>query len=305
MNRELFVRSKYNPILTSENWPYSVAAVFNPAAIKHNGETHLIVRIGDRKGHSHLSVARSKNGLTDWTVSPKPALEADPRFFEGKRGLEDPRIVWVEELQQFIIACVSFRMEYPEEPHGISLLGTKDFLIFDRVSKPLGLNNKNACLFPERFDGRFALIHRPIVRDHAHVAVSFSLDLIHWGGGRSIFTTRTDSWDESKVGLGCPPIKTEEGWLLIYHGSFGKAEGLIYRFGLALLDLKTLELKKRSEEWVFGPEKDYEGGPNGIVFPCGCVVDPETGKVTVYYGCDDLNIGVATSTLEDILDYLR
>jgi len=304
MNGELFVRSKLNPILTPDNWPYPVTAVLNPAAIKHNGKTVLLVRTVDRKERSHLSIARSVDGLTNWAISPSPILKADPSFFEGVKGLEDPRIVWVEELKQFIIACVSFRTDYPETPYGISLFRTSDFSAFFRMGKPLEPGNKNPSLFPEKIDGLYALIHRPIIEGAPYIAVSFSPNLRFWGEGKPILSTKQWSWDGDKVGLGCPPIKTKGGWLLIYHGSAGKANKLVYRVGLALLGLKTLELIRRSEEWVFGPEKDYEGGPDGIVFPCGYVLDKETGELRIYYGTNDSKIGVAISNISKVLDYL-
>jgi len=305
MKRELFTRFEGNPILRPEdwrNWPNRIHQVFNPAAIKHNGETKLLVRVVDRRNFSCLSLARSKNGKTDWKIDLHPTLEADLNYGESKRGLEDPRIVWVEELQKYVIACVSFRTQYRAKPWGINLISTQDFLEFKRISQPLETNNKNPSLFPKRIDGLFTLIHRPTIKDRPYIAVSFSKDLIFWGKEKPLFSTRESGWDNNKVGLGCPPIETEKGWLLIYHGFGGKANKFIYRVGLALLDLEDLRLIKRSEEWVLGPEEDYEGGSDGIVFPCGCVA--EDGKLRVYYGTNDSNIGLVEANTNEVLEYL-
>ena len=302
---ELFIRSEKNPILTADKWPYPVSAVFNPAAVKHNGETVLLVRTESRSGFSHLSLARSQNGLTGWIINDDPTLKANPDLGEGRKGLEDPRVVWVPELEIFVIACVSFRTEYENIPYGISLIGTPDFHTFKRISKPLNPGNKNSSMFPKKIKGQFALIHRPVIEDVPYIAVSFSPDLIHWGEEKAILSTRQWQWDSDKVGLGCPPIETRQGWLIIYHGSSGKANKLVYRVGIALLDLESLKVIKRSQEWVLGPETGYEGGEDGIVFPCGHTIDQKTQELRIYYGTNDSRIGVAISNINEILDYLK
>ena len=304
MKNELFQRYEGNPILTPEMWPYPVDRVLNAAAVKYNKETVLLARVVDRRGFSHLSLARSRDGRTEWKIDHKPTLEPDPNYYEFKKGFEDPRIVWIDELQEYIITCVSFRAERTNTPYGISLLGTKDFLSFRRISKPLDPENKNASLFPRRIQGLFALIHRPVLKNESYIAVSFSKDLSSWNNERLLFSAREWYWDSVKIGLACPPIETKKGWLMIYHGSEGKAHKLIYRVGLALLDLESLDLTHRSEEWVLGPEKDYEGLEDGIVFPCGHTLSSKTKELRIYYGTNDSSIGLATGNLNEILDYL-
>ena len=95
-----------------------------------------------------------------------------------------------------------------------------------------------------------------------------------WGEDRVLIPTRHRRWDEQRVGLGSQPIETSEGWLILYHGARDTASGTLYRVGLALLDLETLELIRRSKEWVFGPKELYErvGNVDDIVFPCGAVI---------------------------------
>jgi len=303
--KELFVKSDNNPILTPSNWPYLIDHVFNPAAAIYKNETILLVRVEDRRGFSSLSTAISKDGITNWKISPKSVLIPDPSNNEHAKGFEDPRIVWVEELREYVIACVSFRKERIDIPYGISLIGTKDFNDFRRISKPLDPENKNACLFPKRIKNKFALIHRPVREGKSYIAVSFSDDLISWEQELVLFSTRKWYWDEYKIGLACPPIETEQGWILFYHGSQGKANRLIYRVGVALLDLENLSLIRRSSEWVLGPSEIYEGGNNGIVFPCGCTVDSETKELKVYYGADDSNVCLAITNQQEVSDYLK
>lgn len=301
-SRKLFKRYEGNPILTPKMWPYPLTAVLNPAAVKFNSQTFLLVRAVDYRDLSHLSLAISENGETNWQIDDKPTIEPD--LERGEFILEDPRIVWMEELKKFIIVCVSSRTDYKEKPFGIMLLGTKDFSKFERISMPLQPENKNASLFPRRIGDRFALIHRPIIAGKSYIAVAFSPDLKHWGDDRPLFTTRQWLWDSYKIGLGCPPIETEKGWLIIYHGSGEKAHKLIYRVGLALLHPEKLDLTHRTEEWVFGPRESYEGGEYGIVFPCGAVLDEKTKELKVYHGENDSAIGLATANLDELLEVL-
>lgn len=305
--KELFTRYDGNPILKPSMWPYSVEAVFNPSAVKFKNEVLLLVRAEDRSGYSHLSIARSKDGRTDWRIDPKPALEADVTFNEAIFGLEDPRIVWLEDRQEYIITCVSFVLGVAGEPPGISLISTKDFIHFERLGQQLIPPNKDASLFPKTFDGRYALINRPIVEGRADIWVSFSPDLKYWGDHRTLLRARHRSWDAERVGLGPPPIETPEGWLLIYHGTRATASGSVYRVGLALLDFATLEVIRRSKDWVLGPERRYEqtGNVDDIVFPSGAVVDEKTKELLIYYGAADSVTGLFTAKLDEVLDYLK
>jgi len=305
--KEYFKRYEGNPILTPENWPYKVGAVFNPGAIKFNDEILLLVRAEDRQGYSHLTIAKSKDGKTNWRINPGPTLTAEPEFGEAVFGLEDPRIVWLEDRQEYIIACVSFFDKVAGEPPGISLIATKDFLNFQRLGRKLMPFNKDASLFPKTFNGCYALINRPLVEGRADIWVSFSKDLDFWGKDRVLIPTRHRAWDSNRVGLGPPPIKTPDGWLIIYHGARDTASGTIYRVGLALLDLETLQIIGRSSDWVLEPKESYErvGEADDVIFPCGAVIDDKTNELLVYYGAADSVVALATADLNVILAYLK
>ncbi len=299
---ELFKRYAGNPILTTHDWPYAVNAVFNPGAVQMNDETLLLVRCEDMRGFSHLTVARSHDGLTNWKVDSSPTMEADHDSREERWGLEDPRIIWLEEQKQYAITYVSFSEGGPV----VSLAITKNFKTFARLGALLPPEDKDACLFPRRFKGRFALIHRPIVRGEAHMWISFSPDLKHWGDHRALIMTRSGYWDCHRVGLGCQPIETEAGWLIFYHGVRITAAGAIYRVGLALLDLQEpWKVLRRSDEWILGPQATYErvGDVGDVVFPTGVTVDKKTNELCLYYGAADCSVAVATANLADILDY--
>ena len=305
--KELFTRHKGNPILKPSMWPYSVGAVFNPGATRFNDKVLLLVRTEDRRGYSHLSIARSEDGKTGWQIAPKPALEADALYKEAIFGLEDPRIVWLEDRQEYIITCVSFALGVDGEPPGISLISTRDFAHFERLGQQLIPPNKDASLFPRTLNGHYVLINRPIVEGRADIWVSFSPDLRYWGNHRVLLRARHRSWDAESIGLGPPPIETPEGWLIIYHGTRATVSGSVYRVGLALLDLETLEVIHRSEEWVLGPQTRYEqaGDADDVIFPCGAVVDKKSEELLVYYGAADSVIGLATARMDEVLDYLK
>ena len=299
---ELFKRYAGNPILTTHDWPYAVNAVFNPGATQINNETLLLVRAEDMRGFSHLTVARSPDGLTAWKVDSAPTLEADQDSREERWGLEDPRIIWLEEQKQFAITYTSFSEGGPT----VSLAITKNFKTFSRLGALLPPEDKDACLLPRRFKGRFALIHRPIVRGEAHMWISFSPDLKHWGDHRVLIMTRSAYWDCHRVGLGSQPIETDLGWLLFYHGVRMTAAGAIYRVGLAILDLhEPWKVLRRSDEWVLGPQAPYErvGDVGDVVFPTGAVVDKKANELHLYYGAADCSVAVATANLGDVLDY--
>jgi beta-1,4-mannooligosaccharide/beta-1,4-mannosyl-N-acetylglucosamine phosphorylase len=301
---DLFRRYDGNPILTASGWPYHVHSVFNPGAAVIDGETLLLVRVEDYRGFSHLTLARSKDGITDWKIDKSPTLDYYEGHPEERWGLEDPRIVWLSDLEKYAIVYVSYSSVGPK----VSLALTKDFQIIEKFGALLPPEDKDASLLPRKFDNRYVLIHRPIVSGEAHIWISFSPDLIHWGEHRILMHRRGGLWDSSRVGLGAQPIETSEGWVIMYHGVRDTAAGVLYRVGLALLDLEEpWKLIRRSEEWVFGPKEPYEfiGDVSGVVFPTGAVVNKEKNELRLYYGAADSTVCVAFANMDEILDYIK
>lgn len=299
----LFRRYEGNPILVAEQWPYPINSVFNPGAIKVNGEVLLLNRVEDLRGSSHFTCARSKNGLSDWVIDEAPTMIADPANKEEQWGLEDPRIVWLEEQRQFAITYVSFSEGGPI----VSLAITRNFKTFARLGGLLPPEDKDACLFPRRFNGRFALLHRPIVRGEAHIWMSLSPDLKHWGDNRVLLKTRSGYWDGARVGLACQPIELPEGWLLVYHGVRVTTGSHLYRTGLALLDKsEPWHVLRRSEEWVLGPKETYErvGDVSDVTFVTGAVVMEESNELYLYYGAADDKVAVAIADMDRIREYI-
>ena len=306
-SRGLFERYVDNPIIRARDLPYRCNTVFNAAAAMVDGETVLLMRVEDMRGHSHMTVARSKDGITNWQIDPQPSFAPDPDHYpEEIWGIEDPRLTYLEEQDRWAIAYTAYSVGGPL----VSLATTRDFKTFQRLGPVMPPEDKDAALFPIRFNGRWAMLHRPVPSSGlagAHIWLSWSPDLKHWGDHRILLRARRGGWwDANKIGLSPPPLRTDEGWLLLYHGVRQTASGAIYRLGLALLDLQDpTKVLARSDEWVFEPEAEYErfGDVDKVVFPCGWLA--VNGEMRIYYGAADSRLAIATAKVADLLDWLR
>jgi predicted GH43/DUF377 family glycosyl hydrolase len=302
----LLRRNAANPILTAADWPYAVHSVFNAGATTlQDGTTLLLCRVEDHRGHSHLSAARSANGVDGFVIDAAPTLPADPGAYpEELWGVEDPRITYVAELGKYAVVYTAFSRSGP----GVALALTSDFRSFERVGLIMQPDDKDAALLPRRIDGKFALIHRPMADTGAHIWISYSPDLRSWGGHRLVLPARKGAWwDANKVGLSPPLIETSQGWLMLYHGVRVTASGSLYRVGLALLDLERPErCIARGEPWLFGPETPYEreGDVQNVVFPCGYTVAPDGDTLNLYYGAADTVIALAQTSIKELLGWL-
>jgi len=308
--QELFQRHPQNPIIRPENMPYPVNAVFNPGATLYNGKTLLLMRVEDRRGISHLAIATSSDGITGWEIYPEPALLPDPSRREEEFGIEDPRVTFIHDLDLWAVTYTAYSRYGPL----VSLALTKDFRHFERVGPILPPENKDAALFSEKISKKtgsyFGLIHRPVPAfpgAGAHIWMAYSPDIKHWGGHQVIIQARMGAWwDADKIGIGPPPLKTSEGWLVLYHGVKRTVSGAIYRCGLALLDLENPEIViARSNNWIFAPLADYEltGDVDKVVFPCGWVAEGD--ELRVYYGAADKSIGLATARVSELIEWLK
>jgi predicted GH43/DUF377 family glycosyl hydrolase len=302
----LFTRYGGNPILSRSDWPYPINSVFNAGAVQlPSGDTLLLCRVEDRRGLSHLCAARSANGIDGWRIDAEPTLAANPREYpEEIWGIEDPRITYVPELQQYAVAYTSFARGGP----GVSLALTSDFKTFDRYGVIMPPEDKDAALLPRRIGGFWALIHRPVTPTGAHMWISYSSDLRHWGSHKVILEARRGGWwDANKIGLCSPPIETPRGWLTLYHGVRRTAAGSIYRLGLALFDLDRPDVcLQRGDSWMFGPEAPYErnGDVHDVVFPCGQIIDADGDTIRLYYGAADSCVAMATGSIVALLAWL-
>jgi len=245
---------------------------------------------------SHLRLARSKDGL-NFTVDAEPAIEPASEYEEF--GTEDSRITCIDGV---------YYIDYVGVSHlGVTtcLAKTTDFVTYERVGMVFCPDNRDVVLFPEKIGGKYAAYHRPAPRAIGTLSMwlAYSPDLIHWGGHRHVIEPRADMWDNCRVGAGAPPIKTDRGWLSIYHGATFDDW---YCLGTLLTDLdEPHKVIARSTQPLLKPEADYEmkGFYGHVVFTCGTTLDGD--RLRIYYGAADTVMAVAETSLSGLLDDLR
>ena len=280
--------------------------MFNPGAVRlPDGTTLLLCRVEDRRGISSLWAARSADGISDWQVDSEPALLLNSqRHTEETWGVEDPRVVWLSEIRKYATTYTAYSSAGP----AVSLALTSDFREFERIGMVMLPDNKDAALMPHRINGRWQMLHRPNAGLSTDIWLAESPDLQHWGRYRRVLAARQGAWwDACRIGLGPPLIETECGWLMLYHGVRQTAAGCLYRVGMALLDAQDpSRVLKRGDEWVFGPDEDYErqGDVGDVVFPCGTTIGQDRDTLSIYYGAADTCIGLATASISELLAWL-
>jgi predicted GH43/DUF377 family glycosyl hydrolase len=186
----------------------------------------------------------------------------------------------------------------------IALAKTKDFSQVERVSLITEADYRNVVIFPEKFGGLYARLDRP----HSEIApwsiwISYSPDLCYWGQSQLIMRPEPYHWDEMKIGPGAPPIKTDQGWLSIYHGVFRTMDGSVYRLGVALHDLENpAKVIGVCDSWILQPEDPWEitGYVHNVVFSCGAVLESD-GTVKIYWGGADTVMCVGEANVSDLV----
>jgi predicted GH43/DUF377 family glycosyl hydrolase len=279
-----------------------VNSVFNAAAVRFNGSYLLLNRVEDLAGSSCLWLARSDDGV-HFTPDPEPALLPAPdepfRTVEHY-SLEDARITPVGD--EFYITYVA----YSGFGCVTNLARTYDFQHYERIAIMTLPDNKDVVLFPEKIGDRYAKLDRPMTRSDRNMGdmwITFSPDLVHWGDPRPVMRSRPRKWDETKIGAGAPPIRTDHGWLEIFHGVRQNASGLLYRLGAVLLDLREpWRVVGRAPEAILSPiaAGDFTGNVPNVVFTCGAILEDD-GELKIYYGAADQVMCLATAPVKDVI----
>lgn len=326
-----------NPILSPHpDHPWEDLAVFNPAAwYDPAAKDVLLLYRAAESGPEYkcfFGLAKSRDGYRFERVSDRPVLSPSVEGFDGAT-IQDPRMVKMGDWFYITYACRHYpfgqfwipkedrRYERPETPPEFprylrenatltGLLLTRDFETWIRagpLTDPL-LDDRDAILFPERIGGKFALIHRPLEWcgpaygcEHASAWISFADDLMGFRESKLLLANK-HPWETAKLGVNTPPIRTDHGWLTIYHAL---GTDRFYRLGAVLLDLEDPSVVlHRTPEWLLEPEEDYEieGYYRGVCFPCGAVTID--GTLFVYYGGGDKYCAVATCSLDELLRHL-
>jgi predicted GH43/DUF377 family glycosyl hydrolase len=299
--KKLVTRYEGNPILTKDDIPYPVQTVHNAGVTKFNGRYMMLFRSHLDTGRCILGLAESEDGFS-FKPRPEPFMtpSKEPPFSEYEEyGVEDPRITSLEGTYYITYSAYS--------RHGvrIGLAKTADFESVERVALITEADYRNTVLFPEKINGRYARLDRP----HSEISpwsiwISFSPDLIHWGDSRLIIKPVQYHWDEMKIGPGAPPIRTDKGWLSIYHGVFPTMDGAVYRLGAALhkLDDPAVILGV-GDRWILQPEDPWElvGYVHNVVFTCGAVPEDD-GTLKLYWGGADKVMCAGTAAMNDLVE---
>ncbi len=285
------------PILSPKkenNW--EKGAVFNCAAIYHNDLVHMVYRATDITSNGQegkyinsLGYAVSSDGIFFNRLEQPILKNTVPQEL---RGPEDPRIVKIDNTFYMMYTGYGGRFD---GDYRICLATSKNLIKWRRHGVMFDEPNKDASLFPEKINNKYIMFHRR----HPSIWIAYSDNLKNWQNHTVVMNPVPNSkWENIKVGIAGPPIKTPQGWLLIYHGV---GSGPRYSLGIALLDLENpSKVIARQSEPILEPELDWEidGYVPNVVFSCGqAIID---NQVFVYYGGADTAIGVAKLNLEDI-----
>ncbi|MDP3998490.1 MAG: hypothetical protein Q8P89_02645 [bacterium] len=308
-----------NPIIKPiPQHPWESKATFNTAALYEDGKVHFIYRaIGD-KDISVLGYASSSNGLHINERLASPAyIPTEP--FEcpnqipvhftssfisggGYGGCEDPRLTRIGD--KIYMTYVAFDGANPPRV-ALTSIKAEDFLSkkwsWEKpilISQP-GVVDKNACLLPEKINGKYVVFHRIF----PNILIDFvdNLDFQEYLKGEFMIKPRQDYWDSLKIGVGAPPMKTTDGWLLIYH-AVGNHDRGRYKIGAMILDENDpTKVIYRSSGPILEPTEHYEneGHKSGVAYPCGAVIIKD--HLFVYYGGADTVVCAATENLDKFL----
>lgn len=299
--QDLIRRWEGNPALTRDDMPFPCNTVFNAAAVRHEGEFLLLLRVEDLRGRSVLALACSEDGY-HFDVHPEPVMEPateGPFAPYEHLGIEDPRITSLEGAYYIIYTAAS---SYGPR---LAMAKTTDFRRFERVALISQPDNKDAALFPRKIGDRYARLDRPMAGEVGNIWISYSDDLIHWGCSEVVMTVRGDHWDSWRIGASVPPIETPDGWLEIYHGVKNTSHGPIYRLGAAMLDLDDpTRVLCRSAVPLLAPREQYErmGDIPNVVYSCGAVPEDD-GNLRVYYSGADSCICIGDIPIEQIMKF--
>jgi predicted GH43/DUF377 family glycosyl hydrolase len=299
------LRYRGNPILTPEMIP-GANAVFNSSVALFDNRYVGVFRVEKRQGFQSLRLAWSDDGITNWKFDPDEVLvPTEEPFITYEEARYDPRITFIKEDNAYYICHAS------ENRFGcqISVARTRDFKKFEKIAIASEPTNRNMVLFPEKIDGLYVRLDRPFESGGGgNIWISYSPDLVFWGKSECVMQSRSFAWDQGKIGPGCPPIKTEAGWLVIYHGVTPRINAKIYKAGVALLDLHDpRRVIARAKEYIMAPREDYErvGDVPNVVFPTAAIPYPEKDEMRIYYGGADTVFCMATAKLSELIDFAR
>lgn len=248
---------------------------------------------------SHLRLLCSDDGIHFYEPEGYPSLMGEGIL--QTFGIEDCRVTFLENKYYLTFTSVS------DNGVGIGLRTTTDWKNFQSYGMMLPPHNKDCAIFNEKINGLYYALHRPSSVDIGgnYIWLAESPDGIHWGNHRCIIKTREDAWDSARVGAGAAPVKTDKGWLEIYHGANRQHQ---YCLGAFLLDLNDpSKVIARTEAPIMAPSTTYElsGFFGNVVFTNGHIVHPDGDTITIYYGASDEFVCGAQFSIKEICSLLK
>lgn len=310
------------PILSKKDIPYEADCIFNAGVAKYRGRYVMAFRNDYRYNGAGafekcaVGLAFSEDGI-HWEVQEKPFLTVE--------DMEDPEITRVYDPRLTVIEDRCYLCFAVDTKHGLrgGVAVTDDFRSIEVLSMTVP-DNRNMVLFPEKIDGKYVRLERPFPvysrggRDRFDIWMSCSPDLKYWGESKLLLGVEDVPYANDKIGPGAPPVKTEAGWLTLFHavdidGSRGKngwEERWQKRYcgGVMLLDLKDpSKIVGIYREPLIAPETEYEtegGFRTNVIFPGGLILEDD-GTVKIYYGASDTVECLATAKVEDLIRLCR
>ncbi|GKX29739.1 glycosidase [Vallitalea longa] len=295
-----------NPIIKRDAIPSS-NSIFNSAVVPFKDGYAGVFRCDSKSISMDIFTGFSKDGI-NFDISHDPIeFQCEEEEISKCEFRYDPRICYIED-RYYVTWCNGY--------HGptIGIGYTFDFKEFHQIENAFLPFNRNGVLFPRKINGKYAMLSRPSDNGHTpfgDIFYSQSTDLTYWGHHRHVMETvkgNESAWQSTKIGPGPIPIETDEGWLLIYHGVITTCNGFVYRMGCALLDIdEPWKVKYRSKNYIMTPLTNYEciGDVPNVIFPCAALTDSDTGRIALYYGCADTVTGLAFTTVDILIDYLK
>lgn len=298
-------RYSNNPVIGRYHIPSS-NSIFNSAVVRYNDGFAGVFRCDDKAVRMNIHTGFSRDGI-QWQIENEPIqMAAGNTEMIHSDYKYDPRVTFIED-RYWVTWCNGY--------YGptIGIAYTFDFREYYQCENAFLPFNRNGVLFPQKFNGKYAMLSRPSDNGHTpfgDIYISYSPDMKYWGEHRLVMQVsdfKESAWQCMKIGAGPVPVYTPEGWLMIYHGVINTAGGYRYSMGAALLDLEKPEkVLYRSRRYLLGPAVTYEltGDVPNVVFPCAAL-DDEEGKLAVYYGAADTVVGIAFGYIKEIIDFIK
>jgi len=300
MSRKPPVIRRYpgNPILRPPEMPFTCYTVMNAGAIRYKERILLLLRVEGADRETRFHKAWSDDGI-HFEVEEKP-IDLPLTRIEERIGEQHHFDIRVTKLEGRYYLTYAIYLDRWGSTIGTAV--TDDFENFTTLPYTSEPANRNAAFFPEKIGGRYARLDRPQdVNGNAEMWVSYSPDLEYWGRSMPVDIPRR-MWNKSKNGAGCIPIRTEEGWLTIYHATAHTCSSLNYYLGVALLDLEDPSVVRAApSEFVLAAEEPYEcmGQTPNVVFTCGAVEMPD-GILNIYYAGADTRLCLGQSSVDEL-----